>query len=149
MNLIIYAIVGIALIGSLIGGYMKIHGDGVKQGKAEVQTLWDEANRKAELQARAKEMADKLKKDTADAENKATVDRLNATIGKLRADADRRRASFLPAAPTASPSADTACFSRPEFVGAYGALLQGVRGLADEGSKAVADLDTAKKWAQK
>lgn len=149
MNLILYAVVAIALIGSLVGGYMKIHGDGVKQGKAEVQTLWDAANRKAEAQARAKELADKLRKDTADAENKATVDRLNASIAKLRSDADRRRAAFLPPTTSTAPGLDTACFDRPQYLGAYGSLVEGLRGLANEGQKAVTDLDTAKKWAKR
>ena len=148
MNLILYAVVAIALIGSLVGGYMKIHGDGVKQGEAQVQTKWDAANRAAEAQARAKELADKLKKDTADAEHKAAIDRLNASISKLRRDADSRRASFLPAAPASAGGADTACFDRAAYLGAYGELLQKLRGLADEGSQAVTDLNTAKTWAQ-
>ena len=149
MNFIIYAVVAIALIGAAAGFYGKIHHDGYEQGQAEKQADWDAANRKAETQARAKEAADKLAKDTADAEHKAAVDRLNASIAKLRADADRRRASFLPATPAAAAGSDTACFDRPQYLGAYGSLVEGLRGLANEGTQAVADLDTAKKWAKK
>ena len=148
MNFIIYAVVAIALIGAAAGFYGKIHHDGYEQGSAEVQTKWDAANRKAEGEARAKEAADKLAKDTADAEHKAAVDRLNASIAKLRADADRRRAAFLPATPAATASSDTACFDRAKYLGAYGDLVEGLRGLADEGTHAVADLNTAKKWAK-
>ena len=148
MNLILYAVVAIALIGSLVGGYMKIHGDGVKQGEAQVQTKWDAANRAAESQARSKEMADKLQRDTADAEHKVVINRLNASIAKLRADADKRRAAFLPSTPSASGGADTACFDRPLYLGAYGSLVEGLRGLANEGSQAVADLDDLKHRAQ-
>ena len=147
MNLIIYAVVAIALIGAAAGFYGKIHHDGYAQGTAETQAKWDAANRKAEEQSRAKEAADKLAKDSADAEHKAAVDRLNSTISKLRADADKRRASFLPAAPAATTSTDTACFDRPQYLGAYGSLVEGLRGLANEGSQAVTDLDSAKKWA--
>lgn len=149
MNFIIYAVVAIALIGAAAGFYGKIHHDGYEQGSAEVQTKWDAANRKAEGEARAKEAADKLAKEKTDAEHKAAVDRLNASIAKLRADADRRRAAFLPAAPAATASSDTACFDRPQYLGAYGSLVEGLRGLANEGSQAVTDLDSAKKWAQK
>ena len=149
MNFIIYAVVAIALIGAAAGFYGKIHHDGYAQGEAETQAKWDAANRKAEGEARAKEAADKLAKDTADAEHKAAVDRLNATIGKLRRESDARRAAFLPPTATTPGSADTACFSRPEYLGAYGKLVEGLRGLADEGSKAVTDLNTAKAWAQR
>ena len=148
MNFIIYAVVAIALIGAAAGFYGKIHHDGYEQGSAEVQTKWDAANRAAELQARAKEAADKEAKEKADAEHQAALDRLNADIGKLRADADRRRAAFLPAAPSAARGADTACFDRPQYLGAYGSLVEGLRGLANEGTKAVADLDDLKRRAQ-
>ena len=147
--MIAYLIAGVALIAALIGGYVKSHGDGVKQGEAQVQTKWDAANRAAEAQARAKEAADKLKKDTADAENKAAVATLNATVAKLRRDADARRAAFLPSSATAPGNPDTACFDRPLYLGAYGSLTEGLRRLSDEGSQAVTDLNTAKAWATK
>ena len=144
---LVYIIAGIVFLAALAGVYVKVHGDGVAQGKAEVQTLWDAANRKAEAQARAKEASDKKAKEKADAENKAAVDSLNASIAKLRRDADQRRTQFLPpTAPTAS-GADTACFDRAAYLGAYGEFIKEIRGLADEGSKAVTDLNTAKEWA--
>ena len=144
---LVYIIAGIVFLAALAGVYVKVHGDGVAQGKAEVQTLWDAANRKAEAQARAKEASDKKAKEKADAENKAAVDSLNAVVAKLRHDADIRRANFLPAAPTATASSDTACFDRIQYLGAYGSLVEGLRGLANEGSQAVTDLNTAKEWA--
>jgi len=147
VNLIIYAVVAIALIGSLIGGYVKIHGDGVKQGVAETQAKWDAANRAAEAQARAKEAADKQAKEKADAQHQAALNSLNASIAKLRSDADKRRTAFLPATAPASSGADRACFDRPLYLGAYGSLVEGLRGLANEGTKAVADMDDLKRRA--
>ena len=148
-TMLIYAVVAIAFIGALVGGYAKVHGDGVKQGEAQVQTKWDAANRAAEAQARAKEAADKQDKEKADAQNKAAVATLNATVAKLRRDADARRAAFLPSSATAPGNPDTACFDRPLYLGAYGSLNEGLRRLSDEGSQAVTDLNTAKAWATK
>ena len=146
-TMVIYAVVAIAFIGALVGGYAKVHGDGVKQGEAQVQTKWDSANRAAEAQARAKEAADKQAKEKADAKHKADLDSLNASIAKLRSDADRRRAAFLPSTPNPS-GADTACFDRPLYLGAYGVFVESLRGLANEGTQAVADLDDLKKRAR-
>ena len=148
-TLIIYACIAIAAVGTLIAGYAKVHGDGVKQGEAQVQTKWDAANREAEVQARAKEAADKQAKEKADAAHQAAVDRLNASVAKLRADADKRRAAFLPSTAPASGGADTACFDRNTYLGAYGSLVEGLRGLANEGTQAVSDLDDLKRRAQK
>lgn len=110
------------------------------------------AGNKQEAEAKAKMMADKLAKDTADAENAATVSRLNGTIGRLRADADRARGGLLPAAPAGSRRPDLACFDRAEYQRADGIatekLYRGARGLADEGTAATVALDTGKRWAQ-
>ena len=124
---------------------MKIHGDGVKQGVAETQAKWDAANRAAEKAARTQEAADKQAKEKSDAAHQVALDSLNASIAKLRSDADRRRAAFLPATAPTSSGADTACFDRPLYLGAYGNLVEGLRGLANEGTKAVADMDDLKK----
>ena len=145
---LIYLIAGIAFLAALTGAYYKIHHDGYEQGLQEVTVKWQAANAAAEKQAREKEVLDKQAKEKADAENQKAVSDLNATIGKLRADANKRRTNFLPATPTATASSDTACFNRPEYLGAYGSLVEGLRGLADEGSKAVTDLNTAKTWAK-
>ena len=48
---IVYLLAGIALIGALIGGYMKIHHDGYEQGRLECKNEWNVANRKAEAEA--------------------------------------------------------------------------------------------------
>ena len=145
---IVYLIAGIAFLAALGGLYYKVHHDGYEQGASEVRTAWQAANTAAEKDARKKEADDKKRKEQIDADHDKAVAALNDTISKLRTESDKRRATFLPATPTASASADTACFDRNAYLGAYGELVKGLRGLADEGSKAVVDLDTAKRWAQ-
>ena len=100
----------------------------------------------AESAARAKEAADKLKKETADAQNKAAVADLNATLERLRAE--HSRSDLVPAAPAGSSNPSLACFDRPELIGALRRFEEGIEGIAAEGDRAIADLDTAKRWAQ-
>ena len=154
MNFIIYAVVAIALIGAAAGFYGKIHHDGYEEGKNEVQAQFnkfkeDTAKLAAEQaeKARLQQQSDQLRKDTADAENKAAVARLNSTISQLRHQRDSSRAAFLSSTAASAGGSQSTCFSTPELGAAYGRLVESVRGLADEGTKAVADLDTAKKWA--
>ena len=115
--------------------------------RAQVKVLGEAAATKA----KAQEMSDKLAKDTADAENAATVARLNASIAKLRHDADSARRSVLPAAPSGSKRPDLLCLDRAEYQREDGVLterlLQGARGLADEGTKNTVGLATGQKWA--
>lgn len=49
--MILYLILGIALVGAVVGGYVKIHGDGVDQGRAEVRNEWATKNRAAQATA--------------------------------------------------------------------------------------------------
>ena len=113
--------------------------------KAQVKVEGETAQKKAA----ATEMADKLKKDTADAENAATVARLNADIGKLRRDRDRARGSIVPPAPAGSGCPpEQACFDRAGLELALRDFVAGTRGLADQAAAVEADLNTAKRWAQ-
>ena len=68
MNPLVYIIAGIVFLAALTGAYMKVHGDGVTQGKAEVQTMWDAANRKAQAEEAARLAAADLTAKTAAAE---------------------------------------------------------------------------------
>ena len=115
--------------------------------RAQVKVLGEAAATKA----KAQEMSDKLAKDTADAENAATVARLNASIAKLRHDADSARRNSLPPAPSGSKRPDLLCLDRAEYQREDGVLterlLQGARGLADEGTKNTVGLATGQKWA--
>ena len=130
-----------------------------KEDVARVQQAFDSfkaqvevEGKKAQALADATRMADKLRKDTADAENAATVARLNTSISKLRHDADSASRNSLPPAPADSRRADLLCLDRAEYQRTYGEavsrLRQGSRGLADEGSKNTLGLATGQKWAR-
>lgn len=110
--------------------------------KAEVKVLGE----KAKADALAAEAADKDRKEKADAEHETTIAALNARVASLRNARSGR--SILP--PTAScperPAA--ACLDRAILERALRTLDQDVQGLVDEGSRAVIDLNTAKRWAQ-
>lgn len=89
---------------------------------------------------------DNLLKEEADEDNRAAHARLQSAIGELRRE--RARRSIVPAAPAASKCPDgQACFDRTELERAIEHFRDGVRGLADEGSAVMIDLDTAKEWA--
>ena len=102
--------------------------------------------------AAEKDMWNKLTKDKADAENAKTHATDRDTIKRLR-DANDAGRSAVPAAPAGSSRPDLACFDRAEYQRADGVatqrLLEGARGLADEGTASTVDLNTAKGWAQK
>ncbi len=101
----------------------------------------------AQKVAKAQEAADKLNKQKADDENKRTTDSLNSTIKRLRSA--RAGGGYLPPAAPGASSPATATIDRAEFERAVGKLDLGVQKIVDTGSKAVIDLDTAKKWAKK
>lgn len=111
--------------------------------KAETKALGE----KAKADALAKEAADKKRKDDADAENATALATLADSVGKLRNERDRARSRILSATATSPGSPDVLTFDRPVVERAYGELIAGLRGLADEGSKATVDLDSAKRWA--
>lgn len=99
----------------------------------------------ASLAAKEKEAKDKLNKEKADELHRAAIDTLNATVRRLRNA--RPSSSFVPPAPAAASRPDLACYDRPELERATGKFIEGLRGLADEGSAATVDLNTAKTWA--
>jgi hypothetical protein len=94
----------------------------------------------------------------ADAENKLNLERkkrneaelrklrlANAEFKRLRDNAPSRR---LPEAPADSRNPELSCFDRTELERAYGELVKGLRGLADEGTESTLALDSVKRWAQ-
>src|SRR3990167_7074261 len=110
--------------------------------KAQVEAL----GLAAEKAAKEKEAKDKLTKEKADAENARTTPTLTAAVKRLR-DA-RSSSSFVPSAPSASTRPDFACFDRKALESAIGGFIEEARTIADRGSEATINLDTAKKWAQ-
>ena len=112
--------------------------------KAQVKVEGEAAQKKADAEI----AAHKLAKEQADAENVKTVSTLNASISKLRHDADSARGSWVPAAASSSNRPDVSCFDKSALESALGGFVKDLRGFADEGAAATVDLDTAKRWAQ-
>ena len=87
-------------------------------------------------------------KERADEENRRTTAGLRADVKRLRDERDYARGSIVPAAPAGSASPDVTCADRAELERALREFVTETRGLMDEGSAAVTDLNTAKQWAQ-
>lgn len=110
--------------------------------KAEVKVLGEAAQKAADAQT----ATDKSKKERADAYNKRIVADLNNAIQRMRDE--RAGSDFLPPASPSAGSPEIASFNRAELERTIRNFDKGVQGLVDEGSKAVIDLNTAKKWAE-
>lgn len=89
----------------------------------------------------AEEAKRKKDKERADADHKRTIARLNADNKRLRNSAGR---SVLPSA----ASAPGTCVSGPDTERALGEFVRNATEIIIECSKAVEDLDNAKRWAQ-
>ena len=102
----------------------------------------------AENERRIKVIVAQAKKDKerADNENKVNRGRITSLSNQLR-DARSAR-SYLPPAAPGSTSPATIAFDRAALDAAIRRLDTGVQGLIDEGDAAIADLDTARRWAQ-
>ena len=111
----------------------------------ETQRLGEEALKDAAI----KVALGRTNKEKADAENVRTIAELRAHVRGLRNDATRAGSGAVPAAPAGSNRPEIFAVDRTEYQRAYGKLVEGVRGLALEGSETTVDLDTAKGWAQK
>lgn len=107
------------------------------------------AGKLAQIAADKEIAAGKLAKENADAENSRTHAADIATIASLRRERDSARRSAVPAAPAGSSRPDLACFERTALESALGGFIAEIRGLADEGTAATVDLNTAKLWAKK
>lgn len=136
----------IALAGAVYGlGWIKgANHEQLKAAKFEAATV--ALGQAAKQRADATIKADKLRKETADAENNRTLDSLRADIKRLRNA--RAHGGGLSAPATAPSSPDRICFAPAKFSAALRDLDEGILGIVEDGSKAVIDLDTAKKWAE-
>lgn len=144
-----WRLVAIAAVVAVLGGYgmtMRMQRDNARSELAEFKAQAAKAAWLAAEKALQETIADQKRKEAADAENSAALATLAGTIKRLR-DA-RPVGGLVPTATASSSRPDLACFDRPAVERAYGALVVGLRGLADEGAKSAVDLDTAKRWAQ-
>jgi hypothetical protein len=115
-----------------------------KTFKRQVAALGELAQRDAAVHA----AADRLLKEQADVEHNKVVLKLSADIKRLRDERDGARGSIVPAAPASAGRPDLACFDRGTLESAFRGFIAEARGLADEGTAATVDLNTAKQWAQ-
>lgn len=116
--------------------------------KIQVETVGKDAAKAA----KAQELVDNAKKAKADDDRKKLLAD-NATLVKRLSSYNSNRSTV--SAPTPSPgSADRICFDPTLFTGALRGFDEGLQryesgvfGIAKEGSKAIINLDSAKKWA--
>ena len=142
----IYAAVGLVIV--TLGGIVAVQTmrlNSVKSEFAEFRGGVAAVGKAAKLAADAQELADRQRKEKTDAENEKVYSNFRSTIKRLRDQ--RPSGSFVPPAPAGTAGTNTVAFDRPELESAIRALDSGLQGLVDEGSKAVIDLDTAKRWA--
>ena len=115
--------------------------------KAQVKVEGEEAQKKAD----AAVLAAKQDKEKADAENvkaKSDLAGLYTAYRSLRDQRSRAGSGILPPAASGSANPQTACFDRSGLDNALSGFDSGVTGLLEVGDKAIADLNTAKTWAQ-
>jgi len=143
-----YLYAGAAVILALLAGAVTVQTSRLSACKAEFESFKLKAKtlgEKAERDAKDKEAADLLKKRTADNENAKTRAADAATIKRLRDASSAGRGLSAPATSAASP--ERSCFDHAKFSAALRRLDEGILGIVETGSKAVTDLDTAKRWA--
>ena len=112
--------------------------------KTNLQALAETARR----ERAAQELADRQRKEKADEDHKKAVAALDARLGELRHQGDAARSAFLSAVAAATRRAETAEEFGANFERAYRKLVEDLRGIGNACTKAVADLDNAKGWAQ-
>ena len=149
MALLTNKYVWIGLVMLALGAYglaMKSQRDAIRAEYAEYRTQVAVAAQAAAEQALKKTIEDEKRKEEADVENLRLVAALNAATRRLR-DA-RAGSNFVPATPACPARPESACLDRTQLEHALRTLDTEVQSLVDEGSRAVIDLDTAKRWAQ-
>jgi len=102
--------------------------------------------RAAAIAAQTAQKTNKAKERT-DAENRRTIANLHSDITRLRDNLNTGRGGLSSPAPAAS-GANRVCFDAAEFGRALRSLDEEVLGIVEEGSKAVANLNSARLWAQ-
>ena len=150
----VYLIAGVVVIS--MGAAIAIQTYRLKSVKAEYAEFKggvEALGKAAEKAAKEKEAKDKLAKEKADDDKKRLTTDLAATAKRLR-DANSRRSTVSAPAPSAA-SPDRICLDPTKLTSAVrsfgegiGRFEDGVLGIVVEGSQAVIDLDSAKRWAQ-
>lgn len=104
---------------------------------------------KAQKEALERERRDVERKEKADADHAKTKSDLNAVYAAYRSLRDQRSGGGGLSSPAPSASSpERICFDPTQFRAALRRLDEGILGIAQTGDQAIADLDTAKKWAR-
>lgn len=144
-----WKLVAIGALIAILGAYgmtMRTQRDIARAEYSDYRRNVAVAAQAAAEQALQKTIEDEKKKEKADEENLRLRTALDATTRRLR-DA-RAASSFVPAAASCPSRPESASFDRTLLERALRDLDSEVQGLVDEGSRAVIDLDSAKRWAQ-
>ena len=132
--------VGLVLMGIAVGIQTK-RLESAKSELAIIKVLGEQA----EKQAKARELADKQRKEKADAEHKKAIAGYLNTIKRLR---DNAGSGFLPPAASGSTSPNLACYSRGGLDEALRTSVGEITGVLEELGAAAVDLNTAKAWSK-
>jgi hypothetical protein len=130
--------VGLVLMGIAVGIQTK-RLESAKSELAIIKVLGEQAEKKA----KERELADKQRKEKADADHKKAIAGYLSTIKRLR-DANTH---FLPPAPAGSNRPDQACYPRRGLDEALRTGFGEITGVLEELGTAAVDLNTAKEWA--
>lgn len=142
----LYIALGSLAVITLVSGYAYIQTKRLEACKTEFQVFKSEVERlgnEAKVKAEFTNKQNLKLKEKADEElRKLRIS--NAEFKRLR---DSSSSRGLPQAPSDSRKPDLACFDRPSIESAYGELVKGLRGLADEGTENTLRLKSAVEWA--
>lgn len=137
----------------VLAGVLVVYGISMRTERDIARAEYSEFRREVAIAAQAaaeqalkKTIADQKRKEEADADNLRLRGDLDLLTKRLR-DA-RASSNFVPAAPSCPDRPDSAAFDRTLLERALRTLDSEVQGLVDEGSRAVIDLDTARRWAK-
>lgn len=159
--LMLYGALGVGVVVLGLGIAVKVQSARLESAKAEtvaVQGQFDAFVAQAkvigeqqEAKTKAEDLANRKRQEAANAENLKTRTALIIALDSLRKSTPDPRSRSLPSAPAGSARPDLACFDRAEYQREDGVALEklfaGARSLADEGTAATIDLNTARSWA--
>jgi len=145
----LYIILGLLLALSLAVIALKAQNYRLELSEAKFDRFAGEVETKGLAAAKeAKRIDDEnaKRKEKSDAERKRLIIANNGLADRLRDNAAR---SSLPEASGTSGIPETACFNRADLDAAIRKFTTGIAGIVTQGDGAVADLDNAKRWAER
>lgn len=145
-----WALLAVLCAAFFVGGavfatdHQKARAEAIQRQFDAFKAQTDAASRQAAAEAQAHAVVNQQLKESSDAENQRTTADLRARVERLRHANDAT--GPVPAAPPGAVRPDLQCFDRPELERALGDFLEEARAIADAGSQAAVDLNTAREW---